>query len=120
VSVVAPAGVDAAAYKALFNFSATEVDGKPGYYEVELVGIKDEVVEAVNADAVNVFSGDTSVSVPAGLYYRISSSTALPVLADGAATMSDGSATTVTKPGEMQGFLKVELSAAPFGTAVVQ
>ena len=123
VSVVAPAGVDATAYKALFTFEATAVDGKPGYYEVELVGIKDEVVEAVNADAVNVFSasGDTPVSVrvPAGLFYRITPSTSLPISAQGVATQSAGSV-SVQKPGTTQGFLQVELSATPFGTAVVE
>ncbi len=120
VAIVAPTGVDAAAYKALFTFEATAVDGKPGYYEVELVGIKDEVVEAVNADAVNVFSGDdTSVSVPAGLFYRITPSTSLPISAQGVATQSTGTV-PVQKPGTTQGFLQVELSATPFGTAVVE
>ena len=118
VVITPPTGVsDAAAYKALFDIAAKGA-GEEGKFVVSINGIKEEVVEGVNADVVNVFSGDTSVTVPAGLYYRITTGTSLPISGSGAATLSDGTAETVTKPGTTQGFIKVELDAQSFGAAV--
>ncbi|MCR5753035.1 MAG: hypothetical protein K6G91_13865 [Kiritimatiellae bacterium] len=118
VVITPPTGVsDAAAYRALFDIAAKGA-GEEGKFVVSINGIKEEVVEGVNADVVNVFSGDTSVTVPAGLYYRITTGTSLPISGSGAATLSDGTAETVTKPGTTQGFIKVELDAQSFGAAV--
>ena len=112
ITVPTGSGATAADYANLFNYSATP-GSESGTFNVAITGIKDEVVAAVNADAIGVFSGDTSVLIPAGLYYRVTPSTALPISGTPATGLSTGSI-TVTKPGETQGFIKVELSSASF------
>lgn len=115
VTVEPPAaGIDVAEYTALFNITATAVEGKPGYYDVAITGIKDTVVTGVDTSAVALLtSGSGTVAVPAGLYYKITPSTALPISGTAVQGLSTGSV-EVTKPGTTQGFLKVELSVVPF------
>ena len=117
VSLVTPAGVDAAEYKANFDFSAKS--NGDGTYTVTLTGIKDEVTADVGKDAVEILTGASStgkVDVPAGLYYRITRYTAIgtPVSETPATGQSDGTGVEVIKPGVTQGFIKVELGTAPF------
>lgn len=117
VSLVTPDGVDAAAYKSNFDFSATP--NGDGTYTVTLTGIKEEVKTDVSEDAVDVLtsaSGTGNVEVPAGLYYRITRYTAIgtPVSEKPATGQSDGTGVEVTKPGVTQGFIQVELGTAPF------
>ena len=110
-------GADAAEYKALFNFTAVETSAGSGEYTVTLTGIKEEVVTGVDTSAVTLLTGSASegtITVPAGLYYRITPSTALPISGTPVSGLSTGASETVTKPGTTQGFYKVELSATPF------
>ena len=118
--VTAPSGsgADAADYKALFNFTAT--DNGNGTFTVELTGIKDEVVTGVDTSAVSLLTGSDStgtITVPAGLYYKITPSTSLPISGTPVSGLSTGASETLTKPGTTQGFFKVELSATPFSDA---
>ena len=117
VTVTPPTGSGAvvADYTALFDISATAVDGKPGYYDVAITGIKDSVVTGVDTSAVALLtSGSGTVAVPAGLYYKITPSTALPISGTAVTGLSTGAGVEVSKPGTTQGFFKVELSATPF------
>lgn len=117
VTVTPPAasGADAAAYKALFNFTAT-TGATAGEYTVTLTGIKEEVTTTVSTDAVKLLdgTGDGKVAVPAGLYYKVTPSTALPISGDAQTGVSDGTGVEVTKPGTTQGFIEVKLSPTPF------
>ena len=112
ITVPDGSGATAAEYADLFTYSAT-AGGESGTYNVAITGIKADVVTDVSEEAVAVFSGDNAVAVPAGLYYRITPGTALPVSGEVQTGLSTGSV-TVSKPGSTQGFLKVELSSAPF------
>ena len=80
-------------------------------------GIKEEKVAEVSADAVAAFfdSTDSTVAVPAGLYYKITPSNGLPISGAAVQGLSTGSAdVTGKKPSSSnQGFFKVELSATP-------
>ena len=85
---------------------------------VTLTGIKDEVKEAVSEDAVDVLTGETgtgTVDVPAGLYYRVTTYTAIGTAVEEvpATGQSDGTGVSVDKPGTTQGFIKVELATKP-------
>ena len=116
VEVAAPTGVDAATYKANFDFSAE--DNGDGTFTVTLTGIKDEVKEDVSEDAVDVLTSDTgtgTVDVPAGLYYRVTRYTAIGTAVDELPVtgQSDGKGVSVSKPGTTQGFIKVEMATKP-------
>ncbi len=117
VTVTPPAasGADAAEYKALFNFTAT-AGATAGEYTVTLTGIKEEVTTTVSTDAVKLLdgTGDGKVAVPAGLYYKVTPSTALPISGNAQTGVSDGTGVEVTKPGTTQGFIEVKLSPTPF------
>jgi len=117
-SLSTPSGVDADEYKANFDFTASP--NGDGTFTVTLTGIKEEVKADVSADAVGVLNSDSGtgdVDVPAGLYYRITRYTALgtPASETPATGRSDGEGVPVVKPGETQGFIKVEMSTTPFG-----
>ena len=110
-------GADAAEYKALFNFTAVETSSGSGEYTVTLTGIKSDVVTGVDTSAVTLLKSSAStgtITVPAGLYYRITPSTALPISGTPVSGLSTGASETVTKPGTTKGFYKIELSAVPF------
>ena len=102
-----------AAYKDLFVLSA--VDKGDGTFTVTIEGIKEEKVAEVEADAVTTLldSEDSTVAVPAGLFYKITPSAALPISGTPQKGVSTGSV-TVTKPsGTTQGFFEVKLSPTP-------
>ena len=115
VEVVPPNGGDAAAYKALFNIGAEAAVGEPGFFNVFLESLKTNVVEDVSKEALKVLSGASdSVEVPAGLYYRFTPSTTLPVSGTPVTGLSDGTRVGVTKPEGNLGFIKVEIGTKPY------
>ena len=119
VAVTAPAnaGIDTpeeiAAYKALFNITANETSAGSGVFTVEVTGIKETVEDAVEESAMDVLDGKlgAKVQVPAGLYYKVTTFTELGGTAvDTQSNLSDGTGVSVTKPGETQGFIKIEMA----------
>jgi len=115
VVMAVPSGsnADASEYKDLFNIVAT--DNHNGTFSVEIVGLKEEVEENVVEAALDVLNEEAeTVTVPAGLYYRITPATSLPIPSPSTAgALSTGSAINLSKPGSDKGFYKVELSAMP-------
>ena len=77
------------------------------------LGLTDDTAAAINASAMDIIDEvENAIVVPAGLYYKITTLTAL----DGTGTttvvgsgLSDGTGVSVTKPGDTQGFIKVEV-----------
>ena len=89
------------------------VSGESGAWEVT-VKVDDDVVEDAAEAALDVINDDSgTITIPAGLYYRITTETELGTGTPGESTQSDGTAVEVTKPGTTQGFIKVELSPSP-------
>ena len=118
VKIVPPtdSGTTVEAYTALFNITATAKTGESGKYTVAITGIKDTVTTAVSANAVELLTGTAAsgtVTIPAGLYYKIVPSTALPISGEAVKGLSTGATKTVTKPGTTQGFYEIKLSATP-------
>ena len=115
VEVVPPNGGDAVAYKALFNIGAEAAVGEPGSFNVFLESLKTNVVEDVSKEALKVLSSASgSVEVPAGLYYRLTPSTTLPVSGTPVTGLSDGTGVAVEKPTGNTGFIKVEIGTKPY------
>ncbi|MBQ3808548.1 MAG: hypothetical protein II840_11395 [Kiritimatiellae bacterium] len=116
VQLVTPTGVDPAAYKDLFDFTVTPV--VPGVkYEVEIAGIKESVELAVEESAMDVLDGKlgAKVQVPAGLNYKITTYETLGGSAVNTTSgQSDGTGVSVSKPGDTQGFIKIEMATVPF------
>ena len=116
VTVTPPSGsgADSAAYKALFNITATAVEGG---YNVMINGIKEEKVEEVEAAAIAALTDSTvtTITIPAGLYYRITPSADLENWGTAVSGLSTGSvdAPTITGENLTKGFYKVELNAKP-------
>lgn len=114
VSVVPPEGSGAAVadYTALFTITATAAGA--GKYTVAITGIKESVVTGVDTSAVSLLtSGEGTIAVPAGLYYKITTSTDLPISGEATSALSTGSV-SIEKPGTTKGFFKIELGATPF------
>ncbi len=110
--IVAPAGVDREEYAECFKYKATA--GEAGAYTVEVVDIAEATKAAVNVSALEVLNEveNAKIAVPAGLWYKITTMTepggkAVETLSD----LSDGAGVSVEKPGDTQGFIKVELGA---------
>ena len=65
--------------------------------------------------ALKVLSGASdSVAVPAGLYYRFTPSSTLPVSGAPVTGLSDGTGIKVAKPNGNSGFIKVEIGTKPY------
>ncbi|MBR3086983.1 MAG: hypothetical protein IKH04_11335 [Kiritimatiellae bacterium] len=109
----AAAAVTAAAYADYFEYAV--VDNNDGSFTVTISGIKEAITTGVSESAVERLTDDeaTAITVPAGLYYKITPSTALPISGTPVSGLSEGSV-EVEKPGTSSGFYKVELSATPF------
>ena len=109
------AGVSEETYQGYFTKSAPVYNEATGKYEVTAT-ISETVVSGVEESAIAALTtGATTVTVPAGLYYRITPSADLSTWGEVATDLSKGTAITVTKPSSTgKGFFKVELSAAPF------
>ena len=110
-------GVTAEQYKSYFKYVATPVEGKEGVYEVELVGLADDVQADADADAMDVLNGKAvAITMKPGLYYGVSAVTSLTDagIATPQYSMLGGAngATTldVEKPGTTRGFIKVWIS----------
>ena len=117
VKITPPAtsGADAAAYKALFNLKA-EPAGE-GKFDVSIDSIKDSVEQSVAASAEELVSGSDAtgtITIPAGLYYKVTPSAGLPISGTPVKGLSDGTTTTITKPTGTQGFIKVEIGTAEY------
>ena len=108
-AVVVPAVAEGTNYADLFDYTAT---GDAGNWTVTAT-IKEAVVTTVAEAALGVINGTGTLTVPAGLYYRLTTETELGTGTPGASTQSTGAAVQVTKPGTTQGFIKVELSPSP-------
>ncbi len=108
-AVVVPAVAEGTNYADLFDYTAT---GDAGNWTVTAT-IKEAVVTTVAKAALGVINGTGTLTVPAGLYYRLTTETELGAGTPGASTQSTGAAVDVTKPGTTQGFIKVELSPSP-------
>ena len=116
VQLVTPSGVDPAAYKDLFDFTVTEVVAG-AKYDVAIAGIKESVEVAVEESAMDVLAGKlgAKVQVPAGLNYKITTYTTLGGSAVNTTSgQSDGTGVSVSKPGDTQGFIKIEMATVPF------
>ncbi len=99
-----------------FSYKAV---GEAGAWTVTIDGFAEGLVEDVLADAL-VFDaeGKASVTVPAGLYYLITTHATLG--GEAVATehgQSDGTALEIAKPGTEQGFIDVKIGTAPISTA---
>ena len=110
-------GVTAEQYKSYFKYVATPVEGKEGVFEVELVGLADDVQADADADAMDVLNGKAvAITMKPGLYYGVSAVTSLTDagIATPQYSMLGGAngATTidVEKPGTTRGFIKVWIS----------
>ena len=72
-------------------------------------------MEDVSKEALKVLSSASgSVEVPAGLYYRLTPSTTLPVSGTPVTGLSDGTGVAVEKPTGNTGFIKVEIGTKPY------
>ena len=113
ITVPAGATVEKAAYAEYFNYS---VSGENGEYTVTINGIKETVEASVAESAVERLTNDeaTAIEVPAGLYYKITPSTGLPIDGEPQSGLSTGGSVTIGKPGTGTGFYKIELSPTAF------
>jgi hypothetical protein len=113
ITVPAGATVEKAAYAEYFNYS---VSGENGEYTVTISGIKETVEASVAESAVERLTNDeaTAIEVPAGLYYKITPSTGLPIDGEPQSGLSTGGSVTIGKPGTGTGFYKIELSPTAF------
>lgn len=113
IKVPAGATVEKAAYAEYFNYS---VSGENGEYTVTINGIKETVEASVAESAVERLTNDeaTAIEVPAGLYYKITPSTGLPIDGEPQSGLSTGGSVTIGKPGTGTGFYKIELSPTAF------
>lgn len=113
IKVPAGATVEKAAYAEYFNYS---VSGENGEYTVTISGIKETVEASVAESAVERLTNDeaTAIEVPAGLYYKITPSTGLPIDGEPQSGLSTGGSVTIGKPGTGTGFYKIELSPTAF------
>jgi hypothetical protein len=118
-TALATASVTEEAYQAYFTKSDPVYNEATGKYEVTAT-IAETVETGVAESAIAALTDDTAdtITVPAGLYYRITPSGDLSTWGTGAAVksgLSNGSAISVTEPGTTEkGFFRVELSATPF------
>lgn len=119
-SISANTGVTAAQYKSYFKYVATPVEGNDGVYEVELVGLADEVKADADIDAMDVLNGDaTAITLKPGLYYGVSAVTSLTDAGIAAPQQTElgglhgATKLDVSKPGTTQGFIKVWISTQP-------
>ena len=118
VDIAAPAGYtteEATAYKANFTKTAT-YDAVNGW--TVKVTIAETTQNNVETSAVTALTTDVdTVTVPKGLYYKISSSGSLPIVdANPLTELSDGNPIDVSekKPSGTSGFFKIELGAKSF------
>ena len=103
-------------YQGYFKKTATETSTGSGVWTVKAELDPETVVEPATTSAAAIVSGTAAsgkVAVPKGLYYKITTMTGL----DGTGSISplkgwsDGNGITVPKPGEAQGFIKVQIGA---------
>ena len=116
-AITVPAGaaeaVSAADYADYFDYS--KVDNGNGTFTVSITGVKEAVTADVLEAAVERLTDDeaTTIAVPAGLYYSITPSTALPISGTAVKGLSTGGTVPVAKPGTTAGFYEVKVSATP-------
>lgn len=110
IAVPSGATVDKAVYAEYFTYSA-EAAGE-GSFTVTITGIKEEIEADVLESAVERLTDDkaTTIAVPAGLYYSITPSTALPISGEAVKGLSTGGAVSVDKPGTTAGFYEIKIS----------
>ena len=119
-SITVPTGASAYVqpedYADYFLYGVT--DNQDGTYTVAITGIVETVETGVAASAVKRLTDSeaTAIAVPAGLYYRITPSAALPINGTpetGLSTTGSVNVTPVTSEDGSKGFFKVELSPTP-------
>ena len=110
VPAAAAEAVTAAEYAEYFTYS--KVDNGNGTFTVAIEGIVEDIEEAVLESAVERLTDDeaTIIEVPAGLYYSITPSTALPISGEAVKGLSTGGTVSVGKPGTAAGFYEIKLS----------
>ena len=110
VPAAAAEAVTANAYAEYFTYST--VDNGNGTFTVAIEGIVEQIEEAVLESAVERLTDDeaTTITVPAGLYYSITPSTALPISGEAVKGLSTGGTVSVDKPGTTAGFYEIKIS----------
>ena len=111
----AESGAQAGDYKSLFTYDAQPAGD--GQYTVTITGIQESVKQDVATDAAEILDGTSdTVTVPAGLYYKITTMEDLDgTNAQSVDGLSTGEGVEVTKPASTtQGFIKVEMGTKAF------
>ena len=113
ITVPAGSGADAAVYANYFKYGVENVGVNT--YEVSITGIVETVEASVAESAVQRLTDSTAtdIDIPAGLYFRITPSTDLPISGTPTNGLSTGSVTIGKPSGTNQGFYKVELNSTP-------
>lgn len=115
-NIIVPAGAAAAVSKDDYaDYFKYGVSGTAGDYTVSITGIVESVEADVAASAVvRLTDGEaTAITVPAGLYYKITPSADLPISGTPATGLSTGTVTIGKPAGTDKGFYKIELNATP-------
>ena len=110
ITVPAGSGADQGEYADYFKYGVENIGENT--YEVSITGIVETVETGVAASAVQRLTDSeaTAITIPPGLYYRITPSTVLPISGTPQTGLSSGSV-TIGKPGTDKGFYKIELNA---------
>lgn len=112
ITVPAGSGADPIDYADYFKYGVESIGVNT--YEVSITGIVETIEASVAESAVQrLTDGEaTDIEIPAGLYFRITPSTVLPISGTPTNGLSTGSV-IIDKPGTDKGFYKVELNATP-------
>ena len=122
VKVAQPAASQTAAgtvsdetYQGYFKKTATETSTGSGVWTVKAELDPETVVEPATTSAAAIVSGTAAsgtVTVPQGLYYKITTMTGLDGTGSSSKSgWSNGTGISVDKPGSSQGFIKVQIGA---------
>lgn len=112
ITVPADSGADPSDYAEYFKYGVESIGVNT--YEVSITGIVETIEVSVAESAVQRLTDSTAtdIDIPAGLYFRITPSTDLPISGTPTNGLSTGSV-PISKPGTDKGFYKVELNATP-------